>query len=61
MGDEAACPINRPQGNSARHDKALTHAALAGKTTSPPPSNRPEMVDVALHLAAQQLGKLCTR
>jgi hypothetical protein len=39
--------------NSARHDKACSHAALPGNTTSPPPPTRPDMVDEALHLAVQ--------
>lgn len=44
--------------NSARYDKACTHAAPAGNTTSPPPPpTRLDMVDVTDYLAVQPSGK----
>jgi hypothetical protein len=58
---ELCAPSTGRQEKYARHGKAFTLAALAGKTTSPPPSTKPDMVDVALHLAAQRSKKLCTR
>ena len=41
MGDEAAHLIVRGQENSARHDRACTHATLAADTTTPPPPPPP--------------------
>jgi hypothetical protein len=62
MGDEAAHLVVQPSGeNSARHDKACTHAALAGNTTTPPPLTRPDMDDETAHLIIQPLGENSAR
>jgi len=54
-------PSTGRQEKYARHGKAFTHAALVGEATSSTPSTGTDMVDVALHLAAQQSEEFCTR
>lgn len=62
MGDETAYLIVQPSGeNSARHDKACTHTAPAGNTTTPPPPTRPDMNDVTAHLIVQPSGENSAR